>query len=215
MRYPLLLSLLVLGLGTVFLAWGDDETPKSEKDAVPAAERERADAPREARDGERAAPRREEDRPPPRREEDRPPPRRDGERPEGDRPGDRPRILGERDEGRGPPPRHPEGQFPAEGDHEMQELMHKDMLLERESMELARRYRMVAGEQREEVIQRLRKVTEDHFAARQSRRELQIKRMEFEVNRMKEETAARKEARDAILRRRLQELLGEEGALSF
>ncbi len=246
----MVLTLLALGLGSMAVAWADDEKPADKKeDPKPAAE---AKDPPPKTDGERADPPprnpdrvREGDRPrrvgePPAINPNQPNPgfRRDGDQPrnfeprnpgegegfrpplrrDGDRPDFRPQFG---EDGRPLQPRRPEGPvvpqdaFFNELDPEMQELVRKDHDLERQTVELARKVRESSGEQKQQAMTALLKTVEEHFQARQARRELQIKRLAEELERLKEQVNARNEGKADIIRRRVMELAGEEGAIGF
>ena len=221
----------------------EEPKPAAEvKDPSPKAEGERADPPprnpdrvregdRPRRPGENPEPnnrnpnqpgfRRDGDQPRnPGEEGFRPPLRRDGERPD-NRPDFRPQYG---EDGRPSQPRRPDaGPGPVgppdgvfnELDPEMQELTRKDFELERQTIELARKVRETSGDQKQQAMMTLVKTVEEHFQARQARRELQIKRLAEELERLKDQVKARNEGKADIIRRRVMELAGEEGAIGF
>jgi hypothetical protein len=117
-----------------------------------------------------------------------------------------------------PPQRRPMGppnDFFPEHDPEMHELMQKDQELEHQTVELSRNVREASGEQKQQALMMLSKAVEDHFKVRQARRTLQIKRLTEEIERIKDQVEAREKSKADIIRRRLQELTGEDGALGF
>lgn len=169
--------------------------------------RERRPEPR-AEDGERPRrPAADDFRPLPRREgapKEGPP--RDGERPNDlDRPPFPPglgRML--------PPPRRGEElERMKEVDPEMYELMKVEMGLEQKSRELAEKARQVSPSERENLRSDAEKLVTEHFEARQKLRQLQVKRMEQELEKMKEALEDRLDRKDEIVEGRVKELLGE------
>ena len=214
--------------------WSDDE-PKVERKPVPRADGEgkRPDAPARREevkreevnrdqpvrreDAERAAP---EGRPPrPAGDKDRV---REGERPrDGDRPregeprreGDRPRDGQPMGPPLGPPPRDLERL--KEQDPEMFELAQKDMNLERKTFEIAQQVRGASPQEREKMRESVKTLAGEHFAVRQQRRQLQLKRMEVELKNLKESMESREKQKDEIIQRRVNELLGIEGDMGF
>lgn len=122
------------------------------------------------------------------------------------------------DVGRRPPGPHlppHEWQRLEEDDPEMYALMVEDGKLEGETLASAGRLRRSKGEEREKIRSELEVVVARHFAARQKRRELQLKRMEEEIQRLREAIAARHEAREKIVAERIQQLIGEDDPLDF
>ena len=54
-----------------------------------------------------------------------------------------------------------------------------------------------------------------HFDVRQKRRELQLKRMEDELQRLREAITSRNKSRESIVTNHMKELVGEERDLEF
>jgi septum formation topological specificity factor MinE len=104
---------------------------------------------------------------------------------------------------------------PHEGDEEMAELMQSDMELEHQTMHLAHRLRGAKTDQAETLKTELSEVISKHFDVRQQKRELQIKRMEESLEKLRETVKKRAEAREEIVKKRLGELVGEQGELDF
>jgi hypothetical protein len=100
-------------------------------------------------------------------------------------------------------------------DPEMAELMEKDMDLERKTAELAHSLHRASPAEKEKMREQVKTLTGEHFAVRQQRRQLQLKRMEDEVKRLKESIAAREQQKTEILQRRVEELLGLENDRGF
>lgn len=96
-------------------------------------------------------------------------------------------------------------------DPEMFELEQNDQRLDRESHELAEQYRRAPeGPAREEVRGKLRETVAKHFKARQERRELEVKRLQAQLERLRGALEKRSKEADAIIERRMSQLLGEE-----
>jgi hypothetical protein len=100
-------------------------------------------------------------------------------------------------------------------DPEMFALVNQDEQLEQQSAELADRVRRASAEQRDQLKTQLKELVNKHFEIRQQRRELQLKRMETELARLREAIKERNEARDSIIQLRLTELTGDVKDLGF
>ena len=114
--------------------------------------------------------------------------------------------------GRGGPPRWPHHDWDdmQKNDPEMHELLKADQDLEREAREMAIQYRRAPKPQREEIKERIGKLVNKHFEVRQERRELELKRLEEELDRLRGAIERRNEARDQLVGQRLSQLLGED-----
>lgn len=125
-------------------------------------------------------------------------------------------------EGRRPPPGMPgmrgggyEWRQMEQDDPEMYALLVDDAKLERQTFELAERFRRANAEERSEVKAELTGVVGKHFETRQKRRELQLKRMEEEIKRLRDAITTRNESRDKIVGDRIEQLVGEVDPLDF
>lgn len=126
--------------------------------------------------------------------------------------------------GRGPEARRPPLGMPGLGferhrleqdDPEMHALLVEDAKLERQTFELAERFRRATAEERDEVKAELTSVVGKHFETRQKRRELQLKRMEKEIERLRDAISTRNDSRDKIVGDRIHQLVGEVDPLDF
>lgn len=98
-----------------------------------------------------------------------------------------------------------------ESDPEMFELEQNDRRLDRESHALAEQYRRTPeGPAREEIRGKLREAVGRHFKARQERRELEVKRLEAQLDRLRGALERRAKDADALIDRRMSQLLGDE-----
>lgn len=206
--------------------------PYKGEEMQPSETRERSSPPREPRregdpnrpppreDGDFDGPR---DRPPPPREGG--PPPRGGFGPGGPGPGG-PGFRPDDGRGRGPGfgprgPNYPGGSRMEPGgdlfleDPEMATLSRADFDLDQQTRELADRLRGAKKDDREKIRGELTEVVNKHFDIRQQRRELQIKRMEDELKKLREAMTKRNEAKDQIIKKRLAELVGNEDDLGF
>ena len=182
---------------------------------------------------------------PPGRDQRRPPPpprRDDNQRPGADRPrpprgddneqlgGDRPHPPGENarrpdglqgpgrpDVDQPPPPRWPRGELEAlrESDPEMFTLMKQDMELDRQSRDLVQQYRKASPPQREKIKAQVVEIVNKHFDVRQQRRALELKRLEEELQRLRDSVEHRTKARKELVDKRVSELLGPEDQTGF
>jgi hypothetical protein len=115
----------------------------------------------------------------------------------------------------GPPLPRLEMQRLEQEDPEMYTLIVQDEQLERDTLQAAGQLRRAPAGEREKLKKGLSDLVNKHFDVRQERRELQLKRMEEELKRLREAIAKRNEERQAIIDRRLSELVGEEKDLEF
>lgn len=118
----------------------------------------------------------------------------------------------------GPHPPHlssPMIQSLEQADPELFKLVTEDDQLERKSFELAEEIRRLAPAERTKRETELQTLLVQHFEVRQSRRALQIERMAEQIKTLRESLEKRTEARDAIIERRMRELLGKPQDLEF
>lgn len=95
-------------------------------------------------------------------------------------------------------------------DKEMQDLVDKETELSKKTTELVRVLKAAAADKKAEVRTQLTTVVEEHFAVRQQQRELQLKRIEEEVKKLREAIEKRNTAKKEIIERRIAELTGED-----
>jgi hypothetical protein len=101
-------------------------------------------------------------------------------------------------------------------DPEMMKLDQADAELENATHQLAEQYRRPSSDDvRKELHKKLAEVVEKHFQVRQERRELELKRLEKQLNHLREVIEKRTAAKDAIIKGRMTQLLGEQDDLSF
>jgi hypothetical protein len=96
-------------------------------------------------------------------------------------------------------------------DPEMAQLNEADQDLDRQTHELAEQLRRAPdGEARDKLKQELTDVIVKHFQVRQERRELEIKRLELQLDRLRASLKKRMADRDAIVKQRIANLLGDD-----
>jgi phosphomevalonate kinase len=96
-------------------------------------------------------------------------------------------------------------------DPEMYALVKGDQDLERATFDLSNRYRQtMKSEDREKIKAELQAAVEKHFMVRQQKRELELKRLEEQLTRMKESVAKRLAEKGPIIEQRVKDLTGEQ-----
>jgi septum formation topological specificity factor MinE len=89
-------------------------------------------------------------------------------------------------------------------------LTQREQELDRKSRDLSdqlRRGRNVGADQKEQIKKQLADVVSRHFDVRQERRELELKRMEDEIERLRATVKSYREKREAAVQRRLSQLM--------
>ena len=102
-----------------------------------------------------------------------------------------------------------------ETDPEMFKLLSQNMDLERQSRELAMQYQQAASGEREKIKQQIVELVNKHFDVRQERRALELKRLETQLQRLRETMEKRSKARKELVERRVSELIGREDEVGF
>lgn len=100
-------------------------------------------------------------------------------------------------------------------DPEMYALLKSDFEMERKSLEISNQLRQLPRDQRVKLKEELTKLLDEHFDVRQKRRELQIKRMEEDLQKLRANVAKRNESRREIVGKRLNELTGDTNDQDF
>jgi hypothetical protein len=97
----------------------------------------------------------------------------------------------------------------------MYALLRRDYEMERRTRELAIQYRRASRVRRAAIRDQLEKAVDEHFQVRQERRALELKRLEEELQRLRDAIKQRDEARETLVDDRVADLLGEDDALDF
>jgi len=101
-------------------------------------------------------------------------------------------------------------------DPEMAKLDQADMELETATNQLAEQYRHPSSEEdKKKLREGLTDVVEKHFQVRQERRQLELKRLEKQLDHLRGVIEKRTAGKDAIIKGRMTQLLGEQDDLSF
>ena len=95
-------------------------------------------------------------------------------------------------------------------DPEIAKLMESERDLDRQTRDLAQRYRRAEKDQRDSIKAELQKAVTAQFEARQKRRQLELTRLEEELKRLREAMDRREKNRKDLIEKRVTELLGEE-----
>ena len=172
-------------------------------------------------------------RPKPPREDafDRPPPRDDdgrrgpdhspGHKPprddDADRPPSRDRDGGPGPERRPPPPRWPYQDWASmeKKDPEMFKILKQEIDLDHQTKDLVDDYRQAPASKRGDLKTQVEKLVDQQFEVRQQRRQLELKRFEEELQRLRDAIEKRSKARKQIVEKRVVELLGQEEDVGF
>lgn len=99
-------------------------------------------------------------------------------------------------------------------DPEMERLANKEMRLESETMALVRKYRQ-ASQKDDDLKKEIETAIGEQFEVRQQLRKLELKRVEAELQRLRDAIERRNKARKQIVERRVAELLGQEEDVGF
>jgi len=100
-------------------------------------------------------------------------------------------------------------------DPEMYELEKADRELDRQTLDLSEQYRRAPKDKQEALQKQLAEAVSKHFDVRQSRRELHLKRLADELDKLRESITRRNDVRDQIIGKRVAELIGEQDDLAF
>jgi len=100
-------------------------------------------------------------------------------------------------------------------DPEMYELLVKDNEMDGRAMQLAVQYRRAPIVGRAAIKKELEQLLGQHFEIRQQRRVLELKRLEEELERLRNAIELRNKAREELVRKRMTQLLGEQEGLDF
>ncbi len=92
----------------------------------------------------------------------------------------------------------------------MFKLLKEDMDLDRQSRDLVVQYRKASSQQREKIKAIVVETVNKHFDVRQQRRALELKRLEEELQRLRESVEHRTKARKELVEKRVSDLLGPE-----
>jgi hypothetical protein len=106
-------------------------------------------------------------------------------------------------------------EFLEKNDPEMYKLVKADMDLERQTRQLAVQYRQASSDQRAKLKEKIKDLVGKHFDVRQQRRALELKRLEAELQRLRESMDRRLKAREKLVEERVADLVGREEETGF
>ncbi len=98
-----------------------------------------------------------------------------------------------------------------QSDPEMYQLAKSDMEMEAQTRQLVDQFHRAANDaDREQIRGKLAAVVDNHFAVRQERRELEIKRLESQLQRLRDAVKKRAAERQRIMEQHISQLLGTD-----
>jgi hypothetical protein len=100
-------------------------------------------------------------------------------------------------------------------DPDLFKLLKQEIDLDRQTRNLVEDYRKVSGEKREEIKKEVAKLVEQQFGVRQLRRQLELKRLEADLQRLRDAIERRTKEAKQIIEKRVAELVGEEEDVGF
>lgn len=96
-----------------------------------------------------------------------------------------------------------------ESDPEMFALSTKEIRYRRETRNLAKRYRSAEGQEVNKIYKQVENMVGEHFDVRQQMKELRLKRAEKELERLRKIVVDRSEARERLIKKQCDLLVGE------
>ena len=115
------------------------------------------------------------------------------------------------------PPRWPHQDWESleKNDPDMYKLLKQEDDLDRQTQELSMQYRRAPTAQRDGLKKQIEKVVGEQFEVRQQRRQLELKRLEDELQRLREAIEKRTKSREQLVGKRVAELLGQDDDTGF
>ena len=95
-----------------------------------------------------------------------------------------------------------------ETDPEMFELIQADMRLDQQTRDEAEEYRRAKPSDKEAIKAKLAKSVQEHYDVRQKRRELELRRLEEQLTRLRDSVKKRVDEKDVMIKQRMSQLLG-------
>jgi len=97
----------------------------------------------------------------------------------------------------------------------MAKLLQEDIDLDRQSRDLVLQYRKASSQERDKIKALVVETVNKHFDVRQQRRALELKRLEEELQRLRESVEHRAKARKELVEKRVSDLLGPADQTGF
>ena len=102
-----------------------------------------------------------------------------------------------------------------DSDPEMFKLVKEDMDLDRQSRDLVVQYHKASHAERDKIKAQVVETVNKHFDVRQEKRALELKRLEEELQRLRESVEHRTKARKELVEKRVADLLGPDDQTGF
>jgi hypothetical protein len=100
-------------------------------------------------------------------------------------------------------------------DPEMMKLFEQEAQLDRDARRLASEYQQAAADKREKIKKDVDELVNKQFDVRQQRRNLELKQLEKQLQRLRDTVARREKLRKELVEKRVSQLLGIEKELDF
>ena len=100
-------------------------------------------------------------------------------------------------------------------DPDMFKFLKQEMDLDRRTRDLTDDYRQAAPAKRGDIKSQIEKLVDQQFEVRQQRRQLEVKRLEEELQRLRDAIEKRNKARKQLVEKRVAELLGPDEDTGF
>lgn len=95
-----------------------------------------------------------------------------------------------------------------ETDPEMFDLVQADMKLDQQTRDEAEQYRRAKPSEKDAIKTKLSKSVEEHYSVRQKRRELELRRLEEQLTRLRDSVKKRNDEKDLMIKQRISQLVG-------
>jgi hypothetical protein len=103
-----------------------------------------------------------------------------------------------------------------EDDPEMRKLHEEDEQMMAKTNELAQQYRRARSDsEKEKIRSQLNELVNSHYDIRQKRRELEVRKLEEQIQNLREAVRSRSKNRESIIDVRISQLTGEQAAQDF
>ena len=100
-------------------------------------------------------------------------------------------------------------------DPDMFKILKQEMDLDRQTRDLVDQFRQTPRAKRDDIKKQVEKLVDQQFDVRQQRRQLELKRFEEEMQRLRDALERRNSARKRIVEKRVTELLGQDEDIGF
>jgi hypothetical protein len=109
-----------------------------------------------------------------------------------------------------------EAEFLLDSDDPMYQALEDDVRFELQTERLVEKYRKASGKDEKEVVEEeIAETVQEHFEARQELRELEVERLETQLEKIREQISRRADLAEAIIQRRVDQLTGRTSDLDW